>query len=313
MSNQADVERAVHEAHRKFQFEVAGATHRLFRLLTATELLRSTVRSSQVGRSTPMILPSYLDVFVSMEVPDGDDPLSRHGSVEQSAYLAWVAEVVSANDRSRSALKAAFQPLAPDAIEPETSVLGDLNHIRNDLLHNDRVASQDHTGRCEVLLWFEVGDGIVLETKHVFDFLNQLGMYGGSVFWEREGAVPLVSFYWMLTEGLARQPVPSVVSVRPVVTQHRETGQDHRGLSLVYDNGVHVLYDLGEGEPLDHVEIRADGAVIAVPDLDEIDALALYQRGALHRLTSRSQESLLHAPWGPPSRIRRDPDTTSER
>ncbi len=307
MTDQADVERAVDEAHRKFQFEVASATHRLFRLLTATELLRSKAGSSQMSHGTPVIPPSYLDVFVNLVDPNEvEDPLARHGSVEQSAYLAWITEVVSVNERSRSALQAAFRPLASDAIRPETAVLGDLNHIRNDLLHNGRIASQDHTGRCEVLRWFELDDRIVLETKHVFDFLNQLGIYGASFFLESGEGVPLVSFSWMFTNALARQPVPRVISVRPVVAAHRETGQDHRGLSLVYDNGVHIWCDLGEGEPVEHVELRSDGAIVAVPEMDEIDALALYQESSIERLTRPARQSDLHSPWGPPSRIRRD-------
>ena len=305
MSNQAEVDRAAGTAQRKFHFEVASATHRLFRLLTAMELLRSEVGSSQFPHSMPVIRPSYLDVFVSMHVPESEDPLARHGSVEQSAYLAWVAEVVRANDRSRSATQAAFRAAVPDAIRPEVSVLGDLNKMRNDLLHNDRVASQDHTGKCEVLRWFDVGDQIVLETKHVFDFLNQLGIYGASLFLEGGEVVRHVSFSWMITEGLARQPVPRVVSVRPFAAAHRETGKNHGGLSLVYENGVHVWCDLGEGAPVDDVEIRADGAMVAAADLDEIDALALYQERILRGLTRPDEEPYLHAPWGPLIRIRR--------
>lgn len=311
MSNQAEVERAIGKAQRKFEFEVASATHRLFRLLTGVDLLRSAIGWPQTQGANfghAVISPSYLDVFVSMDVAPGDeDPLAQCGSVEQSAYLSWVAEVVSANERSRSALQAAFKQLAPDAIQPETSVLGDLNKIRNDLLHNDRVASPARTGKCEVLQWFDIGDRILLQPKHVFDFLNQLGMYGGRLFARDEGVVPFVSVSWMLPEGLARQPVPRVVSVRPVVAAHRETGQDHRGLSLVYENGVHVACDLGEGGPVANVEIRADGAVICVPDLDEIDALSLYQESIVWHLTHPSEQSHLHAPWGPRSRFRRDP------
>lgn len=307
MSNQVEAERAIGKAQRTFQFEVASATHRLFRLLTGMDLLRSAIGRPQTQGANfgdAVISLSYLDVFVSMDVAPGDeDPLAQNGGVEQSAYLAWVAEVVSANDRSRSALQAAFKHLAPDAIQPETSVLGDLNKIRNDLLHNDRVASQGHTGKCEVLRWFDVGDRILLQTKHVFDFLNQLGMYGGRLFTRDEDVVRVS---WMLPEGLARQPVPKVVSVRPVAAVHRETGRDHRGLSLVYENGVHVACDLGEGGPVANIELRADGTVIAVPDLDEIDALSLYQENILWRLTRPSEESHLHAPWGPPSRFRSD-------
>lgn len=307
MNNQTDGERAAIEAQRRFHFEVASATHRLFCLLNALELLRAEVCSGQVPHSPPVMQPPSLDVLVSVEVAaEGEDPLSRYGSVEQSAYLAWVAEVVSANDRSRSDLKAIHQRVAPDAILPETPVLGDLNKIRNDLLHNNRVASRNHTGKCEVLKWFKVGDRIDLETRHVFEFLNQLGIYGASLFRESEDAIMLVRFSWMLPEALARQPVPRLISVRPVDAEHRETGQNHQGLSLFYDNGVHVLCDLGERAPVDHVEIRAEGAVVAMPDLDEIDAVALYQQGLLQRLMGPSKPSHLRGPWGPWSRIRRD-------
>ena len=48
-------------------------------------------------------------------------------------------------------------------------------HVRNDLLHHNGVASADHCGKCTVLKWFGPGDRMVFETRHLFDFLNQIG------------------------------------------------------------------------------------------------------------------------------------------
>lgn len=50
-------------------------------------------------------------------------------------------------------------------------VLGDLRHLRNDVVHHQGIATAHNTGRCVVLAhWFAVGDVIRLTDEHFVEF-----------------------------------------------------------------------------------------------------------------------------------------------
>jgi hypothetical protein len=53
-------------------------------------------------------------------------------------------------------------------------LLGDLRHIRNDILHCQGIATAEHSGRCEVLGdWVRVGDEITIRGSHVAEFMER--------------------------------------------------------------------------------------------------------------------------------------------
>lgn len=52
-------------------------------------------------------------------------------------------------------------------------LLGDLRLIRHDIVHRKGVATIEHTGKCEVLHWFQPGDEIRLGGEQIGEFLEQ--------------------------------------------------------------------------------------------------------------------------------------------
>lgn len=53
------------------------------------------------------------------------------------------------------------------------NVLGDLRHMRNDVVHHHGVATAANTGRCRTLRWCNVGDEIMVRSPEVADFMRQ--------------------------------------------------------------------------------------------------------------------------------------------
>ena len=53
--------------------------------------------------------------------------------------------------------------------------MGDLRHMRNDIVHHRGVASADHTGRCRVLHWQQVDQQISIGLPHVEQFMGLFG------------------------------------------------------------------------------------------------------------------------------------------
>jgi hypothetical protein len=63
-------------------------------------------------------------------------------------------------------------------------VLGDLRHLRNDVVHHRGVATTHNTGRCSVLShWFKAGDVIRLRDEHFVEFRSLLP-------WDRMATAP---------------------------------------------------------------------------------------------------------------------------
>lgn len=56
--------------------------------------------------------------------------------------------------------------------EIRVDVFGDLRRMRNDILHNRGVASDNWSGKCAVLRWFKPGDRIVITAKHIAEFIK---------------------------------------------------------------------------------------------------------------------------------------------
>jgi hypothetical protein len=65
---------------------------------------------------------------------------------------------------------------ATGAAKPiQLPVFGDLRHFRNDIVHHRGIASEDNSGRSEVLShWFAPGDILYFDTPKVAEFMARL-------------------------------------------------------------------------------------------------------------------------------------------
>lgn len=285
---------------RDFAYEVAKATFALVQVLTGLERMHHGKEDKN-----QVLRPTYLDVSLcDYALPADPDPLCRGGDVEQFAYRSWLIEVASLVERFRPEVRDLFKQVSPSAIQPETPVLGDLNRMRNDLLHNKRIASQEQTGRCEVLKWFDVGDAMVFEIWHVLDFLNQYGIYGSPLVIAADPS-NIVSFHPWTDELVHRNPIPRAVSARIADTENTRTGEMHRVIRLVYDNGRLAPCDLGSLQGTLSAEIRQDGRVLAVPELGMEHSTDLLYTASVEKLGDPDSPSEFHSPYGPPIRISR--------
>lgn len=53
-------------------------------------------------------------------------------------------------------------------------MFGDLRLLRHDILHCRGMATLEHTGRCQILQWFTVGDEINIRGEHELDLVTQI-------------------------------------------------------------------------------------------------------------------------------------------
>jgi hypothetical protein len=54
----------------------------------------------------------------------------------------------------------------------QVDAFGDLRRIRHDIVHNRGVASKGETGRCILFKWFTPRDKIVIEGRHIAEFIK---------------------------------------------------------------------------------------------------------------------------------------------
>lgn len=259
----SDLEREWHRLWESFQHDVNVATNSLLhildgihakhqaerqRLIEALAANDSTIRTLQDAvRTLGNIdtLPTYprLRGFPSLT---GEPLFMRSapgGPMEQLAFKGWISEVYDDwESRYRTQLKHETRYL-PGAIRPRQPVLGDLRHIRNNLLHNG-IARRGEAADCEILKWFVEGERMQLGMRHVFDFLNQMGWLHEAPAGNLEGGGK-VSFWHTLREGAIESPVPALISVRPLLYPEQEHPSDRFGASVAFENGVFGLIPMG--------------------------------------------------------------------
>ena len=232
-----------------FVYEINRATASLMYLLQGVESVRNSELppyNSQpaVQKQHTACFPklSYVDVPLSQSgIPfDLNDFLKRDGEVEQLAFKGWVEQVYNCiwESRYRNDLKEYFE--GPRAIYPQADPIGDFRLIRNDLLHNGGVASEDNTGRCKVLKWFEAGDSIILRMRHVFDFLNQMALMSTYPSYTNNGAVAAWTVFPGMEDALTARPTPKIVSLRTSFDKKQKDGTTWHVVSVVFENGVFV-------------------------------------------------------------------------
>lgn len=206
------------------------------------------------------------------------------GPMEQTAFKGWVAEVYDLwESRYRSQLHHAARDLS-GSIRPRQQVLGDLRHVRNNLLHSG-VARQGAAGSCEILRWFTVDEQMHMRLRHVIDFLNQMG-------WLQQNSFNFISdqgkasFWHINQEGEPEDPTPALVSVRPLVDPQESDPRYRYAASVAFENLVFGAVPMGpESETGVQAQERAgkwvkmtvnESGDLYVPDLGTAPAAELY-------------------------------------
>lgn len=218
------------------------------------------------------------------------EPLFRRsapdGQMEQVAFKGWVYEVWDLwESRYRTQLKHSARGL-PGAIRPRQQVLGDLRHIRNNLLHRG-IAKRGEAASCEILQWFSEGERMQVQLRHVIDFLNQMGwlQLDSPVLVVEESKVST----WHINKGgVPEEPTPALVSVRPFVDLQQQDSRYRYGASVAFENMVFGTTPMGpeheepEAQARDRshkwlnmtVDERGD---LCVPELGTIPSAKLYR------------------------------------
>ena len=271
----------------------------------ALETLEDVVRAGGDVYSIP-VYPK-LRAFPSLV----REPLFRRsapdGRMEQLAFKGWIAEVFDLWESVyRTQLKHEIRELR-DAIRPRQQVLGDLRHIRNNLLHNG-TAKRGEAANCEILRWFTVGERMQMRLLHVFDFLNQMG-------WLNEDSLNFIaergtaSIWHIDRTGEPEEPPPALISVRPAVNPEQQDPRYRYEASIVFENGLFGRTPMGpEKEETEaqakertckwmKMTVNEDGD-LHVPGLGTVSAAELY------RLHLKGEKHPAPGIWQPPVQFR---------
>ena len=284
---------------------VQAAVMLLFLLSSAATNRRKHQMAPGVARAIPLQGLSLCLSPSIILVPD-DDLYGPNGAAAQMAYTGWITETFALwENRNRRELRASFQ--ADDAIAPEMDALGDLRHIRNDLLHNNRIASAEQARKCVVLKWFRSGERMALGTRHVLDFLNQTGVLSlPSV----HNAASHSCVFGVLPDKdalLQWKPEPKLVSVR---TQGADKQTDlHKAVTVVFDNGLFAnipftVDNIGHRVALGSASIRSDGSALVFADGTTVASRGIYETAVAGKCDPPEGLPRLPVP-GPPIRFRR--------
>ena len=232
-------------------YEINRATASLLCLLRGMEPVREYVlpwynslpEEMRASMGAP-VAPSYLATAPSLSGAslDLNGMLGEGGETEQLAFTGWIEEVYNTiwEGQYRSQLKEAIESEVVVLERIGLQALGDIRLIRNDLVHNRRIAKG--SARCEFLKWFDEGDRMSLRIAHVFDFLNHMGLLPGR---SPSISTDLSFVSWTPTvseEDLLRRPTPSIVSVRVSFLRQEEAGPNHYGAIAVFENGISAKY-----------------------------------------------------------------------
>ncbi|MCY4094444.1 MAG: hypothetical protein OXG05_04875 [Gammaproteobacteria bacterium] len=95
------------------------------------------------------------------------------GVTAQIAYKAWLVLIAGLWERFRKSTDLHKNDGPRHGLQ--TALYGDWQKIRNDVLKNGGVASNGHSGRCELLKWFKQGETIHFKLDHVLEFLHLMG------------------------------------------------------------------------------------------------------------------------------------------
>ena len=220
-----------------FCFEVLQATTMLFYLLSGIAINRPKHPSAAPGMGFVLPLPGLPGLCISPCIggTSDDDLYGEAGAAVRIAFKGWVVEVYDGiwEHNYRDIMRNMYA--GDGGFQPQLDALGDLRHIRNDIVHNNSVASKGSSGQCKVLRWFKPGDKITLELRHVLDFLNQIGALIGKHQYNNFGGFHTVSIPHTKKALLAWNPEPKPISVR---TSLGPIDDPFLCLHIVFGNGL---------------------------------------------------------------------------
>ena len=309
-----------------FQHDVNVATHSLLYVLDSVHVLHLAererlFRNADVPGTRFKDFESLLRAAGDIDFPRGyprlrafprvfREPLcyrsAPDGPMEDFMFRGWIYEVWDLwESRYRSRLKRVDDDTG--TFRPLQGVLGDLRHIRNNLIHGG-VARKDQAARCTVLRWFRSGEHMRVRLRHILDFLNQMG-------WLQQGRVLTLESgrmsFWQIDRSRSDpSPTPSLISVRPMVDMQEQDPVFHYQASVVFEDGVFGQFAMGPSRR----EVRAEArdrsdrwmrmmvtktGDLCVPGLTIIPASDLYQE-ALYGKTRRHPGM-----WMPPTKMGR--------
>lgn len=109
--------------------------------------------------------------YAQWSLSEALNQVRERGPVETRLGHQWIALLYSLWEHEyRPRLALAHGRDKDDEMYP---LLGDLRRLRHDVLHHGGVATQEWTGRCEVVgHWFPAGDVIRLEGRHFEEFVR---------------------------------------------------------------------------------------------------------------------------------------------
>jgi hypothetical protein len=111
----------------------------------------------------------------------GETParLALDGPVIRQVGQMWAVMVYALWEHQYRPALATALGIAIDDVKVDA--LGDLRHMRNDIVHCNGIATPANTGRCKLFRWFPSGDAIHIMPSHVDPFYHHLhlkGQYG---------------------------------------------------------------------------------------------------------------------------------------
>jgi hypothetical protein len=108
--------------------------------------------------------------YASWRLSTALQQVAKDGPVERRLGHQWIVFVYSLWEHEYRPRLAAAHGCSIEGVRHP--LLGDLRHLRNDVVHHRGIASKGETGRCELLAWFGVGDGIDLRGEHFEEFMR---------------------------------------------------------------------------------------------------------------------------------------------
>ena len=171
-----DVNIAIDQIEGNFFYDVTKATVALFYLLQGMEVASQVFAQKPDDQLKPQLSVegprlAHLKTFPAVSTT-GPSMLGPYGEAVQLAFKGWVADIYGKWEKSRSKTRTL---LGDEGIRTEVGCMGDLRHIRHDLIHSGS-ATRDHSGKCKVLRWFNPGQRMIITTDHVFDLLNKMNL-----------------------------------------------------------------------------------------------------------------------------------------
>ena len=233
-----EINRGVDEIESGFLYDVNKATVALFYLLQGMEISSHVFEGSQVMPGVAAAGPRLCQLRTFPAVSTrGPDMLGPSGEAAQIALKGWLVDICNRWEKSRAKTR---DLLGKEGILVQVDCMGDLRHIRNDLIHSG-FATKEHSGKCEVLKWFKPGEQIVLTTDHVFDLLNQMGFIRLQT--QIDGPAGGRTVSWLLAPDAVKPSSQDkkqirIVSYRMDVDSDGEDGSMRYMLSCVFRDGV---------------------------------------------------------------------------